>query len=118
MVICVDFDGTLVNYKEALPGAKEAINNLREQGHKIIIFSCNNKKWIEQILRDNDIRYDYIWEGDKPVCDIFIDDRNVAFDGDWGKATAEVERRVTEKKRRFEQAVDGGEEVDDFLWGV
>jgi hydroxymethylpyrimidine pyrophosphatase-like HAD family hydrolase len=88
MVIGIDFDGTLVQGKTALPGAREAINILREQGHKILIFSCNRTEWIKKVLNDNDIRYDYIWDGDKPVCDLYIDDRNIEFKGDW-KETVE-----------------------------
>lgn len=93
MVIAIDFDGTLVNGDQPLPGAKEAINNLREKGHKIVIFSCNNKKWIEKVMRDNDMRYDYIWDGagSKPVCDVYIDDRAIAFRGDWEAAQREVQ---------------------------
>ena len=106
MVIAVDFDGTLVQGKEALHGARDAINNLREQGHKIMIFSCNNTQWIERVLRENDIRYDYIWPEGKPLYDALIDDRNIAFDGDWPKAVAEVERRAERKG-----------DCDD-LWGV
>lgn len=91
MVIGVDFDGTLVNGKQALEGAKDAINAMREKGHKIVIFSCNNKSWIERVLRDNDIRYDYIWDADKPVFDVYIDDRAIAFRGDWKQTLSEVD---------------------------
>lgn len=83
MVIAVDFDGTLVQGDKALPGAKEAVNQLREAGHKILIFSCNRTAWIKRVLEQNDIVIDYIWEGDKPVCDLYIDDRAIEFKGDW-----------------------------------
>lgn len=92
MVIAVDFDHTLVDYDKALPGAKEAINTLREQGHKIIIWSCNNKSWIERVLRNNDIRYDWIAESDggKIIADVYIDDRAIRFNGNWDDTLKEV----------------------------
>jgi hypothetical protein len=100
MLIAVDFDGTLVSGDKAIPGAKEAINTLREQGHKIMIFSCNNTDWIKKVLADNDIRYDYIWPEAKPVYDLLIDDRNIEFNGDWmvalGKAQNGRSRWSTE----------------------
>lgn len=42
MIIAIDFDGTIHDgvwpaIGEPMPGAKEAINNLRAEGHYIII---------------------------------------------------------------------------------
>jgi hydroxymethylpyrimidine pyrophosphatase-like HAD family hydrolase len=87
-IVAIDFDMTLVNGDKALPHAKEAINILRERGHKVLIFSCNNVKWIKKVLNDNDIRYDWIygdsiWTGGKPVADLYIDDRGYHYRGDW-----------------------------------
>lgn len=90
MLIGIDFDGTLVNGDKPIPGAREAINRLREQGHKIMIYSCNNKEWIERVMLQNDMRYDYIYDGTKPVCHCYLDDRNVAFNGDWDKALSDL----------------------------
>lgn len=86
MVIGMDFDHTLVNGDQALPGARHAINCLREQGHRIIIHSCNNPKWIKKVLLNNDTRYDSIWtKTGKPICDLYVDDRGYMFKGDWDK---------------------------------
>lgn len=83
-VIAVDLDHTLVEGDKALPGAKEAINILREKGHKILIHSCNNYQWVERVLNDNDIRFDSIWERKgKPVADLYIDDKGYRFAGNW-----------------------------------
>lgn len=86
-VIGIDFDGTMVDADyNALPGLKDAINQLREQNHKIVIHSANNKSWIERTLNNLDIRYDYIWDGKgKPNCDIFLDDKGYHFpyNGSW-----------------------------------
>src|SRR3954468_24038432 len=85
MLIGIDFDGTMFDRDQPLPGVKDAINVLREKGHKVMIFSCNSTKWIEKCLNNHDIRFDYIWEGDKPNCGLFIDDRGYRFprNGDW-----------------------------------
>lgn len=88
MVIAIDFDGTLVRGDTPLPGAKEAVQRLREEGHKVVVFSCNRVAWIKSVLEKHEIVVDYIWEGHKPVCDLYIDDRNIEFKGDW-KATTE-----------------------------
>lgn len=95
MLIGIDFDGTLVNGSEAIAGAREAINLLREQGHKVMIYSCNNKSWIEKVMQQNDMRYDYIYDGCKPVCHLYIDDRNIAFNGDWNKALSTIKEMGT-----------------------
>ncbi len=84
MLIAIDFDHTLFNGDKPLEGAKEAINLLRENGHKVLIHSCNNPQWIEKCMNNNDMRFDYIWnEKGKPVADAYIDDRAVNFNGSW-----------------------------------
>ena len=87
-VLAIDFDHTLVDGDKPLEGAREAINILREEGHKIVIHSCNNTEWIKKVLNDNDIRFDYIWGSSsrrepKPICDIYIDDKGFRFSGSW-----------------------------------
>lgn len=93
MLIGIDFDGTLVNGDQPIKGAREALNRLREQGHKIMIYSCNNKSWIERVMLKNDMRYDYIFEGTKPVCHLYIDDRNIKFDGNWVETLAVIDNQ-------------------------
>ena len=105
--IAIDFDETIVEFprnpspgaranstSKPMPGARDAINLLREQGHKIIIHSCNRAAYIEQVLNDNDIRYDSIWtkEG-KPVASIYLDDRGLRF-YDWEQAVRDIQTIV------------------------
>ena len=95
---CVDFDGTIVEeYVEwpavpkLLPGARAAVQELRDKGWYIIIFSArNNPQMINQkqkyqqmvnLLKEYQIPYDEIWEYPKPIATIFIDDRNTTFKG-------------------------------------
>lgn len=104
MLIAVDFDHTLVCLDKPIPGAKEAMQKLKDMGHNILIHSCNNPEWIRKVLSNNEIPYDYIW-GDsehdkgKPVCAAYIDDRGIGFDGDWDKAIQEVEEMENRRKK-------------------
>ena len=85
LTIAIDFDHTLVDHDTPLPGAKEAMQKLWGEGHYIMIYSCNNKDWIERILNKYDIPFHEIYgkEGGKPACDCYIDDKAVNFNGDW-----------------------------------
>lgn len=79
-VVAIDWDNTLMSGKEWLPGAKEALKRLREEGHKVIIHSANDPKWIEDNLRNAGIAVDGIWtKPGKPNCDLFIDDKGLRF---------------------------------------
>ena len=95
MLIGIDFDHTIVDSAtaEPLPGVRDAISRLRELGHKILVHSCNNPRYIKQWMLDHDIRHDYIWEDKgKPVCDIYIDDRayRFPFNGDWNEELPKI----------------------------
>jgi hypothetical protein len=46
---------------------------------------------IEEYMAKHEIPYDKIWTFGKPMADIFIDDRAVAFRGDWQDAVQQVE---------------------------
>jgi beta-phosphoglucomutase-like phosphatase (HAD superfamily) len=92
-VIAVDFDHTLVEGEKPIEYAREAINILRENGHKIIIHSCNETSWIKKVLDNADMRYDHIWtkaDGNKPLADIYIDDKGFRFTGNWRENVEQV----------------------------
>lgn len=102
MRIAVDLDGTICPIKnpdqaygdlEPLPGAAEALRELRRQGHIVIIQTARNMKtcqanlgrvlknvglitleWLERY----GIEYDEIYFG-KPNAEVYIDDRALRF---------------------------------------
>lgn len=129
--IAVDFDHTIVDIDKPLPGAKEALEKLKDMGYAIMIHSCNNKGWIQKVLRDNDIPYDYIWDASedkgKPVCVAYIDDRGVGFNGDWNDAVKQVEdienRRANilgtrgYRAKQEEKEKEEGLAGDSIYWG-
>lgn len=86
-VIGIDWDNTLVDVdQKLLPGAKEAISQLREAGHKVVINSCNNPDWIQKCLNEWGIPVDAVWNGKRKLnADIFIDDKayKVPYNPDW-----------------------------------
>jgi len=98
MIIAIDFDGTIVRHQypyigELIPGAKEYIRKLKEDGHTIVIWTCRANKPLDdarQFLDDNGIPYDgmneecqevkslgWISPSPKIYADIYIDDRQV-----------------------------------------
>ncbi len=94
-VLAIDFDHTLVDGDKVRPYAREAINILREKGHKIIIHSCNDAKWIKKVLDNNDIRYDSIFEsGVKPIADLYVDDKGYHYKGDWESEVNDITLRL------------------------
>lgn len=91
MTLGIDFDGTIVHGDTPITGAKEALQRLHDEGHYILIHSCNNWEWIHRVLNNNDLYYDSIWiDKGKPVCDYYIDDRAIRFKNDWADMLEEI----------------------------
>ena len=98
--VAIDFDGTLfsdegnvdVSFKKKLPlkpmtGACETTNWLRRQGFEILIFTCRpdyHRAYMESLLHDAQIAFDYILFYTKPRVDLYIDDKGFRFE-DWNK---------------------------------
>jgi uncharacterized HAD superfamily protein len=89
MQLIIDLDGCICSEEKTfsrslakpIPGAKEVLDELKNQGHIIIIYSA--RSWNEyemtiQWLKDNQISYDQVILG-KPVGDYWIDDRAIRF---------------------------------------
>ena len=88
-IIAIDWDRTIHDTDNPvpgrklgppLPGAKEALIELRRQGHTIIIHSCARAAPMADWLAWWEIPYSTIWQGNgKPVADWYVDDRGVKF---------------------------------------
>ena len=102
MKICVDLDGTIcenispgVSYKDVLPlpGAVDTLEELKQRGYYIVIFTarnmraCDNNigrimarqgKIVIDLLDKYGVPYDELRFG-KPHVDYFIDDKGIKF---------------------------------------
>jgi len=107
---CVDLDGTILEYDgwvgvgkfgAVMAGAKDALVALKEQGWKLIIYTCRyEEELIRNYLRAEGVPFDEINRNSdvigpavgetKPFADVYIDDRGIGFRGDWGATLAEV----------------------------
>lgn len=113
--VAVDLDGTLtVDGKfqgpdiigEPRDGAREAMQELKDAGFRIIIFTVRgNSKRIKEWLDEHDIVYDYINENpDQPadssgkiIADVYIDDRAVRADKPWPELVEKVKKLLKAK---------------------
>ena len=96
--ICIDIDHTLCvpahpqGYDDAtsIPGAAEALKELRKNGWIVVLFTgrhFNHWQTTSEWLARHGFEYDQIVFG-KPPARLYKDDRAVAFEGDW-RAVAE-----------------------------
>jgi hydroxymethylpyrimidine pyrophosphatase-like HAD family hydrolase len=101
-VLCIDFDGTLVEHAfpligEPMPGAFEVLKELKAAGYRLILWTCREDDHRRQYLREavrfckeNGVEFDAVNETiqeeefrsdgvelRKPYCRYFIDDRNL-----------------------------------------
>ena len=109
-VCCLDFDGVINDYPgwqnegyseilgEPMGGAKEAIKALRNRGYLVLVHStrCSYSGGmvaITEYLNKYNIRVDGVCSN-KPPADVYVDDKAVAFRGDWGQTLRDVETLV------------------------
>ena len=93
-IAAVDFDGTIVEHRfpeigPIMPGAKETLQWMHDQGIKIIIWTCRDGKYLDEMtwwLALEDIPYDEINNNlpglgletsRKIYADWYIDDRSL-----------------------------------------
>jgi hypothetical protein len=109
-VVAVDFDGVINSYTSGWQGptetdepvlsAAESLQTLFNRGYKVIIFStrANTEEGVETIreylrkLTENNELADTIEiTAQKPIADVYIDDRAVPFTGDWRETLKQIE---------------------------
>jgi hypothetical protein len=85
--IMVDLDGVLGSEERTfdrplakpLPGARDALQKMRDAGHTIIIYTARGwaeYRYTKQWLEDNGFPFDGLHMG-KPIGDVWIDDRAI-----------------------------------------
>ena len=107
-VIAIDFDGTLVTVNadgeyEPIAGAREALEDLRDRGVKVVIHTCRTGlasrnhtlrlelDFIAAKLNEFGIPFDEIYAGEKLVADFYVDDRSIGFRGDWAQTLIDLD---------------------------
>lgn len=116
MTIAVDFDGTIVTHKypnigEEIPFAVDTLKMLRNDGHKLILWSVREGELLDaavQWCRDRGLEFyavnrDYPEEttdnnphfSRKLKADMFIDDRNLGGLPDWGTLYRMISQKQT-----------------------
>jgi len=114
MTIAVDFDGTIVTHKypaigEELPFATETLKMLRQDGHRLILWSVREGHLLDEAVewcRKRGVEFyavnrDYPEEttdnnphfSRKLKVDLFIDDRNLGGLPDWGTIYRMIKHR-------------------------
>lgn len=119
LILAIDFDGTIVNHEfpkigYLKPYAKQVIQRWKEEGHKIIIWTCRNQsepehpEWTQapisaviEFLNKNKIPFDTVnsdvpnlgfWlQSRKVYADVYIDDRNMGGFKGWVHAAKQIE---------------------------
>lgn len=86
MIFCIDFDNTIVNEKgKAIKGAFRVLKKILENEHEIILWTVREGKPLTEaveFLESNNVKLLGInsnpnFNSRKPLCDFFIDDRNL-----------------------------------------
>lgn len=116
MIIAIDFDGTIVKdafpeVGELQPHAKEVMSELREAGHKLILWTCREDHFFDKdskyltyaidFLEENGIIFDAVnetiynkdWKhfhNRKPFAHVYIDDRNLGGFPGWLRVREEI----------------------------
>ena len=106
MLIAVDFDGTIVTHKypaigEEIPFAVDTLKMLRQDGHKLILWSVREGELLDaavQWCHERGLEFyavnsnypqgalfaDRSDKSNKVIADIYIDDKNLGGLPDWG----------------------------------
>lgn len=116
LIIAIDFDGTIVESQypklgALRKGAFEIINQLKEEGHTIIIWTCRYLSedlfMMKRFLDTVGIKYDAINKNSptlkdfhpspKIYADVYVDDRQVGGLPDWYTIYYEIRKYALQK---------------------
>ena len=126
MIIAIDFDGTIVEHKypaigAELPFAIETLIKLKEEGHKLILWTVREGRLLDEAVefcRERGLEFyainrDYPEEekgrnnhfSRKLKADLWIDDRNLGGLPDWGTIYEMVHNKLSyeDLMRRYEE---------------
>jgi len=126
--LAIDFDGTIAQqdgweYPEMGPpfhGVAEAIQKLKDQGFKILIYTCRLNQHNEnngtaeeelerltQYLDQVGVPFDdfVVAEVGKPFAEYYIDDKGIRFNGDWNETVKFVESLQLHKTKEASERV-------------
>jgi len=113
-IAIIDFDGTLCKFAfpdvgPIEPNVQEALEILKAAGYIIKIHSCRTATYwkrpdervihvqlIRDFMRENNLPYDEIIldpTKDKPIADVYIDDRAIRYDNNWLQIAKELTYR-------------------------
>lgn len=129
MIIAVDFDGTIVEHKypaigKELPFAIETLKRLRDDHHKLILWTVREGRLLEEALafcRNKGLEFyavnrDYPEEVEernnhfsrKLKADVFIDDRNLGGLPDWGTIYEMISQKLSYENlmRKYESGYE------------
>jgi hypothetical protein len=100
--VCLDFDGVLARFSddiedfgEPIEGAAEAIRELKKLGYRVVVQSArpnraDHIRRLGEYLASHGMEVDEVfvsankpWPSNKPLADLYVDDRGLRFDGDW-----------------------------------
>ena len=121
--ICIDFDGVIADFTDdinvlgkIIPGAAPALRELPSSGYKIIIHTArpadkDNIARLADYLNKWEIPFDEIntnsdcpWPAQKPIADLYIDDRALRFNGNWQETLKEA-KDILDVEKPFKEQI-------------
>jgi len=142
--VAVDLDGTILEpptngiyqdpsgqhcFGNPLPGAREALQKLVDQGIRISIYTARQyfthndaeenvlRDAVKEVLDQHQIHYSDIYMGKKLPAHCYVDDRNISFDGDWEDALENILSRM-DKVASGEITIDDIELIYEYYYKI
>jgi len=113
-IAIIDFDGTLCKFAfpdvgPIEPNVKVALETLQQAGYTIKIHSCRTATYwnrederrvhiqlIQDFMKQHELPYDELIMSitmDKPIADVYIDDRAIRYENNWLEIAKRLEKR-------------------------